>query len=193
MFSFEDSFSQHFCAACGSEHIPRNGSAEGHAKYQCKGCGHQARFTPAAVVKAVQYVQFDDLLRAQFAAQYCPRDGRLAGDDCQSDKKAQAASPALPRLRPKKEQKKEWEALELNEMWTFVGQWWRKVWLWLGVERANWRIVAWVLGRRDAATARRLWLALPPALSPPLLVFDRPMGGLCGSVVPLAPSPLPQR
>ncbi len=47
-------------------------------------------------------------------------------------------------------------------MWTFVGQRRRKVWLWLAVERASRRIVAWVLGRRDAATARRLWLALPP-------------------------------
>jgi len=68
----------------------------------------------------------------------------------------------LPRLRPKKEQKKEGEALELDEMWTFVGRKKRKVWLWLAVERARRRIVAWVLGRRDAATARRLWLARPP-------------------------------
>ena len=55
-------FTQHFCAACGSEHIRRNGSAGGHAKYQCKRCGHQARFTPAAVAKAVQYAQVDELL-----------------------------------------------------------------------------------------------------------------------------------
>jgi len=46
-------------------------------------------------------------------------------------------------------------------MWTFVGQRRRKVWLWLAVERASRRIVAWVTGRRDAATARRLWQALP--------------------------------
>ncbi len=67
----------------------------------------------------------------------------------------------MPRLRPKKAQRQEWEALELDEMWTFVGQRRRKVWLWLAVERARRRIVAWVLGRRDAATARRLWQALP--------------------------------
>ena len=46
-------------------------------------------------------------------------------------------------------------------MWTFVGQRRRKVWLWLAVECASRRIVAWVTGRRDAATARRLWQALP--------------------------------
>ena len=38
----------------------------------------------------------------------------------------------------------------------------RNVWLWLAVERASRRIVAWVLGCRGAATARRLWAALPP-------------------------------
>ena len=54
-----------------------------------------------------------------------------------------------------------WEALELDEMWTCVGQRRRKVCLWLAVERASRRIVAWVLGRRDAATARRLRQALP--------------------------------
>ena len=52
---------QHFCAACGSEHIRRNGSSGGHAKYQCKACGHQARFVPAAVARAVRYAQVDKL------------------------------------------------------------------------------------------------------------------------------------
>ena len=71
-------------------------------------------------------------------------------------KKARQPSPSLPRLRPKKAQRSFLEALELDEMWTYVGQRRRKVWLWLAVERASRRIVAW-----DAATARRLWQALP--------------------------------
>lgn len=52
----------HLCAACGSEQIRRNGSSQGHAKYQCKACGHQARLVPAAVAKAVQYAQVEKLL-----------------------------------------------------------------------------------------------------------------------------------
>lgn len=50
--------------------------------------------------------------------------------------------PSWPQLRPKKAQRKRWEALELDEMWTFVGRKKRKVWLWLAVERASQRIVA---------------------------------------------------
>ena len=67
----------------------------------------------------------------------------------------------LPRLRPKKAQKKRWEALELDELWSFVGRKKRKVWLWLVVERASRRIVAWTLGSRGEAPLRRLWAALP--------------------------------
>ena len=55
-------FTQNLCAHCGSEHIRRNGSQGGHAKYQCKSCGHQARFVPAAVAKATQYAQVEALL-----------------------------------------------------------------------------------------------------------------------------------
>ena len=46
-------------------------------------------------------------------------------------------------------------------MWTCVGRKRRKVWLWLAVERASRRIVAWVLGSRGTATLQRLWQALP--------------------------------
>ena len=46
-------------------------------------------------------------------------------------------------------------------MWTFVGRKKRKVWLWLAVERASRRIVAWTLGSQGEAAARRLWRALP--------------------------------
>ena len=53
---------QHICAKCGSEHIRRNGSSQGHLKYQCKACGHQARFVPAAAAKAVRYAQAEKLL-----------------------------------------------------------------------------------------------------------------------------------
>lgn len=55
-------YTQHLCAACGSEHIRRNGTSQGHAKYQCKACGHQARFVPAATARAVRYAQVEKLL-----------------------------------------------------------------------------------------------------------------------------------
>ena len=55
-------YTQHLCAKCGSEHIRRNGTSQGHAKYQCKACGHQARFVPAAAAQAARYEQVEKLL-----------------------------------------------------------------------------------------------------------------------------------
>jgi len=55
-------YTQHFCAKCGSDQIRRNGHSQGHARYQCKACRYQARFVPAAVAKATQYAQVDQLL-----------------------------------------------------------------------------------------------------------------------------------
>ena len=153
---------QHLSAACGSEYIRRNGSSQGHAKYQCTSCGHPARLVPAAVARAVRYAQVEKLLVERNSQRSIVRVTGVAGMTvAKLIKKAQAAHPPWPRLRPKKAQRQEWEALELDEMGTFVGQRRLKVWLWLAVERASRRIVAWVLGRRDAATARRLWEALP--------------------------------
>ena len=61
-------------------------------------------------------------------------------------KKVALVSFLLPRRRSEKAQRKKSEALELDEMWTFVGRRKRKGWLWLVIERASRRIVAWVLG-----------------------------------------------
>ncbi|OGX88980.1 hypothetical protein BEN47_19855 [Hymenobacter lapidarius] len=52
----------HTCAKCESADIRRNGHSNGHARNQCKACGYQARFVPAAVAKAVQYAQVEALL-----------------------------------------------------------------------------------------------------------------------------------
>ena len=55
-------YTQHLCAACGSDQLRRNGSSQGHAKYQCKACGHQARLVPAAAERAARYAQVEKLL-----------------------------------------------------------------------------------------------------------------------------------
>ena len=95
---------------------------------------------------------------AQLATQHRARDGRFARHGGQTGKKKRTQRV---RRCPAYAQSREWEALELDKMWTFVGSRKRKVWLWLAIERASRHIVAWVTGRCDAATAGRLWQALP--------------------------------
>lgn len=55
-------YTQHLCARCNSEQIRCNSTQGGQPKYQCKACGYQARFVPAAVAKAAQYAQAEALL-----------------------------------------------------------------------------------------------------------------------------------
>ena len=121
-------YTQHFCAECGSDQIRRNGHSQGHVRYQCKACRYQARFVPAAVAKAVQYAQVDNLLGERNSQRSIVRATGVARMTIAKQlKKAQASSPPLPHLRSKKAQKMRWEVLEVDEMWTFVGRKKRKV------------------------------------------------------------------
>ena len=51
--------------------------------------------------------------------------------------------------------------LELDEVWSFVGRKSEACWLWVALDRATRKVVAWVLGDRSEQTAWELWEALP--------------------------------
>ncbi len=115
------------------------------------------------MAKAARYAQVEVLLTERNSQRSTVRATGVARMTiAKLIKKAVLALPQRPRRRPKKAQRRKPEALELDEMWTFGGGRKRKVWWWLVVERASRCSVAWVLGCRGAATARRLWSVLPP-------------------------------
>lgn len=155
-------YAQHLCAKWGRAQLRRNGSSQGHAKYPCKACHHPGRFVPAAGAKAVQYAQVEKLLGERNSPRRIVRaTGVGRRTIAKLLKKAAAAPPPRPKLRPKKGEKKRWAALERDELRSFVGRKKQKVWRWLAVERHARRTVAWAVGTRGAATARRLWAARP--------------------------------
>jgi insertion element IS1 protein InsB len=51
--------------------------------------------------------------------------------------------------------------LECDELWSFVGNKRRQVWVWLAINRDTREIVGVAIGRRTKATARKLWTSLP--------------------------------
>lgn len=51
--------------------------------------------------------------------------------------------------------------LELDELWSFVGNKGNKQWIWLALERQTRRIVGFAIGDRSEATCRKLWASLP--------------------------------
>ncbi len=51
--------------------------------------------------------------------------------------------------------------LELDEMWSFVGDKKTKQWIWLAIDRQTKKIVGWHVGKRGEDDARQLWASLP--------------------------------
>jgi IS1 family transposase len=49
------------------------------------------------------------------------------------------------------------QEIEFDEMWHFLGSKKKKCWVWKALDRATGRVVAWTVGRRHAATFRRLY------------------------------------
>ena len=115
-----------------------------------------------AAERAARYGQAEKLLTGRTSPRRIVRVSGVARMTvAKRAKKARLASPARPRLRPKKAQQKRWGALEPDDGGPFVGRERHNVGQWLAVERASRRVVAWGVGRRAAATAHRLWAALP--------------------------------
>jgi IS1 family transposase len=53
-------------------------------------------------------------------------------------------------------------ALELDELWSFVGKKTNQRWVWLALCRKTRQIVAFVIGDRSEISCQNLWRALPP-------------------------------
>ncbi len=64
------------------------------------------------------------------------------------------------------------EPLELDELWSFVGQRKRKRWVWLALCRRTRQVVAYAIGNRGQRTCRLLWQRIPAAYKTGLLFTD---------------------
>ena len=51
--------------------------------------------------------------------------------------------------------------LELDELWSYVGNKKNKVWTWIALERSTRQIVGYAVGDRSANTAEALWQSIP--------------------------------
>jgi IS1 family transposase len=52
--------------------------------------------------------------------------------------------------------------LQLDELWSFVGNKRRKQWIWLAMDAQSRAIVGVYVGNRSRRSAERLWKSLPP-------------------------------
>ena len=100
-------YTQYFCGKCGSDRIRRNGSKNGQPKYQYTVCRYQNLFMLAAAHKAAQYAQVNALLMKRNSQRSIVRATSMARMTLAKRlKKATMPAFPLPRLRPKRVQKK---------------------------------------------------------------------------------------
>ena len=73
--------------------------------------------------------------------------------------------------------------IEADERWSFVGSEQDVHWVWVALDRDTRRVLGMVTGDRSAATARRLWDALPAEVRDDAMVFTDFLASY-GAVIP---------
>ena len=73
----------------------------------------------------------------------------------------QEEAETLPELDTTLVEPREDDALELDELWSFVQKKQNKQWIWIALLRSSRQVVAYAIGDRSEATCRRLWEQIP--------------------------------
>ena len=147
---------------CGSEDIVRNGTNKcGNAQYHCNECGAYRVLDPKC-----PYSETDKqtILKTYLERASLRGLGRIFGVCRQTVAKwihalvkhllplADTVSPAQPT-----------DALELDEIWSFVKKKGNKRWLWVAMCKRKRQVVAFVIGNRSDQTCQSLWCKIPQA------------------------------
>jgi insertion element IS1 protein InsB len=144
------------CRRCTGVDLVKNGSVQGRAKYSCKACGYQGYFTSVKASREAKYELVEKLLVERNSQRSIVRiTGVSRMTIARLIKKAKAT------VSKKSYKKKVKPVLELDEMWSFVGNKGNKVWIWLALECTSRKIIAWTTGDRSEQAAQKLFDALP--------------------------------
>jgi transposase-like protein len=140
------------CHHCHSESISRNGKKNnGTQNYICKNCGKQ--FIANHERKNIGTMPWiAEKVRLMMVRGSGVRDISVVLDITVGKVLSVLVSSHYT-LKPKKEQ---YKSLEIDEFWTYVGSKSRKYWLIYAYDREGGEVVAYVFGKRDAKTARKL-------------------------------------
>jgi insertion element IS1 protein InsB len=155
------------CPRCGLSHSKRNGHTHYRKQnYRCLGCGRQFVRDSQRVDEAARALVKKLLLERLSLRGIC----RVAGvsltwllhfiatlyEQLPDDLCVATDSPdrrvRLLRLEA-----------EVDELWSFVGRRADKQWLWLAFDKESRQVIAFFVGDRSRASARKLWGRLPAA------------------------------
>lgn len=140
------------CPDCHSSSLKKNGiKSYGKQNYQCKDCQRQFIGDHALTYNGC-HSKVEDLIRLMTVRGCGVRDIAVIAS-VSIGKVLSTIGSSVYKIAPKKSH---YERLEVDEFWTYVYRKKRKVWLIYAYDRATNEIVAYVWGKRDLKTARRL-------------------------------------
>ena len=148
------------CHSCSSINIVRNGTNKcGNQQYHCKDCRVYRVLKPVAYPLTHQKEQVVQAYQERVSLRGLQRifgvHRHTAWQWIQSH--ISGLPDLLETLLPARVD----DLLELDEVWSFVGQRAQKRWLWTAMCRRTRQIVAFVIGDHSEVTCRRLWQAIP--------------------------------
>ena len=162
----------HRCDKCGSTDIHRNGrdKQDGRQKYYCKNCQYHGRLrdlqTPLSAEEAraqrPREHRLADVYKASFERCSLRGINRIFGVSRETVMNLLKASVAkLKKLKNMVFPAQVGDVVEVDELWSFVGNKGEKCWIWTALCRRTRQIIAFAMGDRSARTARKLWQNIP--------------------------------
>jgi transposase-like protein len=140
------------CPDCHSPSLKKNGiKSYGKQNYQCKDCKRQFIGDHALTYQGC-HSKIEDRIRLMTARGCGIRDIAVM-ISVSTGKVLSTIGSSVYEIAPKKQY---YERLEVDEFWTYVYRKKRKVWLIYAYDRATNEIVAYVWGKRDLKTAKKL-------------------------------------
>ena len=140
------------CPDCHSPSLKKNGiKSYGKQNYQCKDCKRQFIGDHALTYNGC-HSKIEDLIRLM-TVRGCGIRGIAIITSVSIGKVLSTIGLSVYKIVPKKGY---YEHLEVDEFWTYVYRKKRKVWLIYAYDRATNEIVAYIWGKRDLKTARKL-------------------------------------
>ncbi len=150
------------CTSCGSNKIVKNGRTKGgKQKFSCKSCGKYGTLDPEVKYPPERQAE---ILRAYHERSSLRGIERTFGVARQTVAKwLKKKATELPPLASTLRDYQAGDVLELDELWSFVGNRENKRWVWIALCRRTRQVVAYFIGDRSEESCWRLWSWIPEA------------------------------
>lgn len=151
---------KHRCRRCKSEHLVRNGKDyKGSQKFLCRNCGASGTLEPK---ESYTFDRKIEILKAYQERPSMRGIHRIFGvaRTTLADWLKRLGN-CLPSVEETLQEPLPDDVLELDELWSYVFSKDNQRWVWIALCRRTRQIVAYYVGDRTEASARKLWERIP--------------------------------